>query len=140
MANLTADFSQYILFIGVLAFVVSVITEALKKWEWFDKKVPTALVVICLSLVLCPVAMLGMMQYLKQPIEWYMVFASFVAAFIVALVAMDGWERVTELAEKLIKRDNLWIMSLPFRTLWQGDRPRRKRPCVLYTLVVQQTE
>ena len=72
MANLTADFSQFILFIGVLAFVVSVITEALKKWEWFDKKVPTALVVICLSLVLCPVAMLGMMQYLKQPIEWYM--------------------------------------------------------------------
>lgn len=104
MANLTADFSQYILFIGVLAFVVSVITEALKKWEWFDKKVPTALVVICLSLVLCPVAMLGMIQYLKQPIEWYMVFASFVAAFIVALVAMDGWERVTELAEKLIKK------------------------------------
>ena len=98
MANLTADFSQFILFIGVLAFVVSVITEALKKWEWFDKKVPTALVVIC------PVAMLGMMQYLKQPIEWYMVFASFVAAFIVALVAMDGWERVTELAEKLIKK------------------------------------
>ena len=33
MANLTADFSQFILFIGVLAFVVSVITEALKKWE-----------------------------------------------------------------------------------------------------------
>ena len=90
MANLTADFSQFILFIGVLAFVVSVITEALKK---FDKKVPPALVVICLSLVLCPVAMLGMMQYLKQPIEWYMVFASFVAAFIVALVAMeDGKE------------------------------------------------
>ena len=104
MANLTADFSQFILFIGVLAFVVSVITEALKKWEWVDKKVPTALVVICLSLVLCPVAMLGMMQYLKQPIEWYMVFASFVVAFIVALVAMDGWERVTELAEKLIKK------------------------------------
>ena len=59
MANLTADFSQFILFIGVLAFVVSVITEALKKWEWFDKKVPTALVVICLSLVLCPVASMG---------------------------------------------------------------------------------
>jgi len=33
-----------------------------------------------------------------------MVFASFIAAFIVALVSMDGWERVTELAEKLIRK------------------------------------
>lgn len=104
MANLTTDFSQLVLFIGVLAFIVSVITEALKKWTWFDKKVPTALVVICLSLVLCPVSMLGMMSCMKQPIEWYMVFASFVAAFIVALVSMDGWERVSDLAGKLIKK------------------------------------
>ena len=29
---------------------------------------------------------------------------SFIAAFIVALVSMDGWERVTELAEKLIRK------------------------------------
>lgn len=141
MANLTADFSQFILFIGVLAFVVSVITEALKKWEWFDKKVPTALVVICLSLVLCPVAMLGMMQYLKQPIEWYMVFASFVAAFIVALVAMDGWERVTELAEKLIKKGITYgLCHYLFGRYGRSDCTRRKRPCVLYTLMVQQAE
>ena len=38
MTNFTADVSQIIVFIGVMAFIVSVITEALKKWTWFDKK------------------------------------------------------------------------------------------------------
>ena len=104
MGSVVTDFSWIVLFIGVLAFVVSVITEALKKWQWFDKKVPTALVVLILSLILCPASMLGLMSYYGMPIEWYMVFASFIAAFVVALVSMDGWERVTELAEKLIKK------------------------------------
>ena len=91
-------------FIGVMAFIVSIITEALKKWTWFDKKVPTALTVIILSLILCPVCLLGLAAYYGVAIEWFMVFASFIAAFIVALVSMDGWERVTELAEKLIRK------------------------------------
>ena len=47
MTNFTADVSQIIVFIGVMAFIVSVITEALKKWTWFDRKVPTALSLIC---------------------------------------------------------------------------------------------
>ena len=53
MTNFTVDVSQIVLFIGVMAFIVSIITEALKKWTWFDKKVPTALTVIILSLILC---------------------------------------------------------------------------------------
>ena len=95
MTNFTVDVSQIVLFIGVMAFIVSIITEALKKWTWFDKKVPTALTVIRL---------LGLAAYYGVAIEWFMVFASFIAAFIVALVSMDGWERVTELAEKLIRK------------------------------------
>lgn len=104
MTNFTVDVSQIMVFIGVMAFIVSVITEALKKWTWFDSKVPTALTVILLSLILCPVCMLGLAAYYGVAIEWFMVFASFIAAFIVALVSMDGWERVTELAEKLIRK------------------------------------
>lgn len=49
MANFTV--SQITVFIGIMAFIVSVVTEALKKLAWFEKKVPTALVVICLSLI-----------------------------------------------------------------------------------------
>lgn len=104
MTDFTADVSQIIAFIGAMAFIVSVITEALKKWAWFDRKVPTELTVIILSIILCPACQAGLAAYYGAAIEWFMVFASFIAAFIVALVSMDGWERVTELAEKLIKK------------------------------------
>lgn len=98
------DVSQVIVFIGVMAFIVSVVTEALKKWKWFEEKVPTALTVICLSLILCPACMFGLAAYYGIAIEWFMVFAAFIAAFIVALVSMDGWERVTELAGRMIRK------------------------------------
>lgn len=119
MTNFTVDVSQIVLFIGVMAFIVSIITEALKKWTWFDKKVPTALTVIILSLILCPVCLLGLAAYYGVAIEWFMVFASFIAAFIVALVSMDGWERVTELAEKLIRNTSMSSSSMSFLTVQQ---------------------
>ena len=56
-----------------------------------------AIGVIALSLVLCPVALVALMAWLGQPITWYMIFGCMIAAFIVALVAMDGWERVAEI-------------------------------------------
>lgn len=104
MGNLTPEVSQIISFIGIMAFIVSAVTEALKKWAWFEGKVPTALTVIVLSLILCPACAMGLAAYYGAAITWFMVFASFIAAFIVALVAMDGWERVTDLAGKLIRK------------------------------------
>lgn len=104
MTGFTVDVPQAVAFLGVMAFLVSAVTEALKKWTWFDSRVPTALTVIILSLILCPACMLGLVSYYGAAIEWFMVFASFIAAFVVALVAMEGWERVTELAGRLIRK------------------------------------
>lgn len=95
--NVIMQYVSYLMIaIGVMAFVVSVITQVIKSWPKLDQ-LPTSAVVIVLSLVLCPVTFVALMSYLKQPIEWYMVFACILAAFIVALVAMDGWERISEI-------------------------------------------
>ena len=56
--------------------------------------------VLVVSLVLCPVALVALLAWMSKPITWYLLFACMIAAFIVALVAMDGWERVTEIWQR----------------------------------------
>ena len=90
--------------IGVMAFIVSVITQVIKSWPGLEK-LPTAAVVIVLSLILCPAAFMALMAWQKPPITWYMVFACMIAAFVVALVAMDGWERIKEIWERTTYKD-----------------------------------
>lgn len=100
--NMT-EMTQYLLYllmaIGVMAFLVSVITQVIKSWPGLDS-LPTAAVVIVLSLILCPATFVALMAWQKQPITWYMVFACMIVAFVVALVAMDGWERLKEIWER----------------------------------------
>jgi len=82
--------------IGLTAFVVSVITQAIKDMP-FLKKVPTDVIVLVISLILCPVEVIVLCQYFKIVIEWYYIFASFIASFFVYLVSTGGWEKVTDL-------------------------------------------
>ena len=91
--------SYFLAAIGAMAFLVSVITQVIKSWPGLEK-LPTQAVVIILSLVLCPAALVALMSWQKQPITWWMMFACFMAAFIVALVSMDGWERLKELWDR----------------------------------------
>ena len=85
--------------VGIMAFLVSMITQVVKDLPWLTQ-IPTSVVALCVSLILCPVAVVIACQYFKIVIEWYYIFASFVAAFIVYLVATGGWERVTEIWQR----------------------------------------
>ena len=85
--------------VGIMAFLVSMITQVVKDLPWLTQ-IPTSVVALCVSLILCPVAVVIACQYFKIVIEWYYIFASFIAAFIVYLVATGGWERVTEIWQR----------------------------------------
>ena len=96
--------SYLLMAIGVMAFIVSVITQVVKSWPGLSS-LPTSAVVIVLSMVLCPAAFVAMMAWQRRPIQWYMVFACMIAAFVVALVSMDVWERLKEIWERTGYKD-----------------------------------
>lgn len=85
--------------VGVLAFVVSMITQVIKEMPGLVK-LPTTVVALAVSMILCPLTVVVMCHYFRIVIVWYYVFASFIAAFIVYLVATGGWDRVTEIWDR----------------------------------------
>lgn len=90
------DPTTVLLLIGVIAFFVSVITQVFKGVGVLSK-IPTDLVVFVLSIALTVVTFVAYMQYTGQAIIWYMYIAAVLAGFLVAFVAMYGWEKLTEL-------------------------------------------
>ena len=88
--------------IGALAFMVSVITQVFKGVGVLSK-IPTDILVFVLSIGLTVIAFVAYMQYIQQVILWYMVLASIMAGFIVAFVAMYGWEKFSELRKRFNK-------------------------------------
>ena len=82
--------------VGVLAFLVSVITQVIKEMPWINK-FQTNAVALIISLILCPLAVIILCIYLQMVIIWYYIAGSVIAAFIVYLVATGGWEKVSEM-------------------------------------------
>ena len=96
-------FMQYVTYalmaIGGLAFLVAVIVQVIKELPWLQQ-IQTSVVALAVSVILCPLAVVIACQYFKIVIVWYYVFASFIAAFVVYLVATGGWERIIGIWER----------------------------------------
>ena len=91
--------------IGVLAFLVSIIVQVIKEMPGL-KKIPTSVVALVTSLILCPVTLAFLCAYYKVSITGYYIFASFVAAFIVYLVSTGGWEKVKSIWDRTKYKDS----------------------------------
>ena len=96
MEQLIMNTTLIIGIIGVLAFAVSVITQVFKGVSGL-KKIPTDILVFVLSIGITVMAFIAYMQYIQQAILWYMIIAAIMAGFLVAFVAMYGWEKTAEL-------------------------------------------
>lgn len=88
--------------VGVLAFVVSVITQVFKGVGAL-KKIPTDILVFVLSIVLTVVTYVAYMDYIQQTVIWYMFIVAVIAGFLVAFVAMYGWEKISELWKRFYR-------------------------------------
>lgn len=98
--NVLTNYVTYgLAIIGLLAFLVSVVVQVIKELPGIAD-VPTNIVALAASVVLCPVALVVLCNYYRIVITWYYVFASFLAAFVVYLVATGGWERIKEIWDR----------------------------------------
>lgn len=88
--------------IGAIAFIVSVITQVIKGVGIFAK-IPTDGLVLVLSIGITVAAFVAYMQYVHMTILWYMILAAVMAGFVVAFVAMYGWEKLSELWKRFGK-------------------------------------
>ena len=85
-----ANMTIILAIIGALAFVVSVVTQVIKGVGVFSIGITVA-------------AFVAYMQYIQTSILWYMILAAIIAGFIVAFVAMYGWEKLSELWKRFGK-------------------------------------
>ena len=84
--------------------MVSVVTQVFKGVGALSK-VPTDLLVFLLSIGITVTAFIAYMQYIQQVIIWYMILAAIMAGFVVAFIAMYGWEKLSELWKRFGKTD-----------------------------------
>lgn len=102
MEAILTNMTLLIAVIGVLAFIVSLITQVFKGVGVLSK-LPTDILVLVLSIGITVTAFMAYMQYIQQVIIWYMIIAAILAGFIVAFVAMYGWEKLSELWKRFYK-------------------------------------
>ncbi len=102
METLLSSVTLIVAIIGALAFMVSIITQVFKGVGVLSK-IPTDLLVFVLSIGITVTAFVAYMQYIQQAILWYMILAAIMAGFIVAFVAMYGWEKLSELWKRFGK-------------------------------------
>lgn len=102
METMLSNMTLLIAAIGILAFIFSLITQVFKGVGVLAK-IPTDILVFILSIAITVVAFIAYMQYIKLVIIWYMYVAAVIAGFIVAFVAMYGWEKLSELWKRFYK-------------------------------------
>lgn len=102
LQTVIANMTIILAIIGALAFVVSVVTQVIKGIGVLSK-LPTDILVFVLSIGITVAAFVAYMQYIQTTILWYMILAAIIAGFIVAFVAMYGWEKLSELWKRFGK-------------------------------------
>ncbi len=94
-----STFISILTVIGVLALIVSIITEVIKGVTIL-KKIPLNLQVIVLSLLLTLISYFAYISYSGTAIVWYYIVADVIAGFVVAYVALYGWSKLADLYKK----------------------------------------
>lgn len=88
--------------LGLLAFVVSVITEVTKSIRFLNK-IPTDVQVLATSILLSVLSVVVYVDLKNAKLIWYYIAGAIVLGFFVAFIAMYGWEKLTNMYNRFKK-------------------------------------
>lgn len=101
---LEINLATIILILGVLVFAVNVIVEVTKNLYPLDQ-IHTNYYVTGLSITLTVLSYFVYLSYTSSKFIWYYFAAVIVAGFIVAYLAMFGWDKLMKLWHESSKKD-----------------------------------
>lgn len=91
-----------LMILGVMAFMTSVIIQVTKELPLVIN-VPTKLWAMVVSLVVCMLVFIAYMSYIGSAILLYQLIAVIISSFMVAFIAIYGWESFYELYNRFKK-------------------------------------
>jgi len=104
MEIILSNVSQLLIVVAIICTLISVITEFTKEIG-FLKKIPTALQVLVLSILICVIAFFAYISYAGIAFVWYYLVAVVFAAFIVAIICCKGWDYLLEIWKRFYKSE-----------------------------------
>lgn len=101
---LELNMATLIIVLGVLVFLTNAITESIKMA--FSVKGANVLnkIALAVGITLTVVAYLGYSAYMSFLITWYYVLASIILGFVVALIAMLGWDKAIKMWQESTRK------------------------------------
>lgn len=94
--------SLVLVVVAAICTLISIITEFTKEIGFLDK-IPTALQVLVLSIVICVIVFLAYIEYAGIAFVWYYLVAVIFASFIVAIVCCKGWDYLIDIWKRFYK-------------------------------------
>lgn len=91
--------------LGLLAFIVNIITELTKDINPI-KKIPTKLYVIFVSIIVDFLCLIVYSNFENKAINIVNFIIAFIASFVVAYISIYGWETFNELKDRFIIKNN----------------------------------
>ena len=102
MESLISNVLILVTVIGILAIVISVITQVTKTWGFLDK-IPTEIQVYVISLLLTVLTAVIYLQYSRTAFIWYYIVGAILLSFFVAFVVSNGWDQLIVLCKRFYK-------------------------------------
>lgn len=94
---LDLNMATLILVVGVLVFLTNAIVEIVKMTFEVSGSSAINKIALLVAIVLTVVTYLAYTAYTSIPIVWYYLVGSIIVGFIVALIAMIGWDKVLKM-------------------------------------------